>query len=136
MDQNINDSKSYTWNPFLKTWFRPNNICPDVPVDIIRVFFLFQIFYKKVLEPTKTSYHTELNLIDIEKNRLLQHIQKPFWNVPANMFPSSVRKNICTTPFLDAQEPHSSITLKHSTFSKQISLHFYISPKKNFVWET
>ena len=45
-----------------------------------------------------------------------------FTNFPANMFLFGVRKNICTAPFLDAQELHSWITLKAS-----VSLFLYIS---------
>ena len=35
-----------------------------------------------------------------------------FTSFPANMFLCGVRKNICTTPFLDTQELHSWSTLK------------------------
>ena len=55
-----------------------------------------------------------LNWLEIENNMLSQHSQKPFWlyKFSANMFLFGIRKNICTAPFLDAQELHSSITLK------------------------
>ena len=41
-DQNINDSKSHIWNSFFEniiSGIQRFYICPDVPVDIIRVFF-------------------------------------------------------------------------------------------------
>ena len=60
------------------------------------------------------THFTNLNSFDIENNMLSQHSQKPFWlyKFSANMFLFGIRKNICTAPFLDAQELHSSITLK------------------------
>ena len=52
-----------------------------------------------------------LNSLDIENSMLWQHSQKKslsdFTNIPANMFLSGVRKNICTVPFLDTLELHS-----------------------------
>ena len=38
---------------------------------------------------------------------LEQSLLSDFANFPANMFLVGVRKNICTAPFLGAQEPHS-----------------------------
>ena len=60
------------------------------------------------------THFTNLNSLDIENNMLSQHSQKPFWlyKFSANMFLFGVRKNICTPPFLDAQELHSWSTLK------------------------
>ena len=48
-----------------------------------------------------------------------------FTNFPANIFLFSVRKNICTAPFLDAQELYSSSTLKTN-----VCLFLYISVRK------
>ena len=71
MDQNINDSKSYTWNPFLKTWFRPNNICPDVPVDIIRVFFFISDFLEESLRANKNKLSLILQYSIAQKTLLI-----------------------------------------------------------------
>ena len=70
---------------------------------------------------------TKLNSIDIEKNMLPQHGQKPFWlyKFLANMFLFGVRKNICTAPFLDAQELHSWSKLKANVY-----IFLYISLRK------
>ena len=48
-----------------------------------------------------------------------------FTNFPGNKFLCGVRKNICTTPFVDAQELHSWITLKAN-----VCIFLYISLKK------
>ena len=59
----------------------------------------------------------------------MQHSQKPthFTNFPANMFLVDVRKNICTVPFLDAQELHS-----RSTWKANVCTFLYISVRKFF----
>ena len=58
----------------------------------------------------------KLNSLDIENNICSRNIVKTFsdftTNFPVNMFLFGVRKNICTAPFLDAQELHSWSTLK------------------------
>ena len=48
-----------------------------------------------------------------------------FTNFPANMVPCGAKKNIYTTPFLDAQELHS-----WSTFKANVCIFLYISLKK------
>ena len=48
-----------------------------------------------------------------------------FTNIPENMFLFGVRNNICTAPFLDAQEPHSWSTLKAN-----VCTFLYISVRK------
>ena len=55
-----------------------------------------------------------LNSLNILKNMLPQHCQKPsqFITIPANIFLVGVRKNICTAPYLDVQEPYSWSTGK------------------------
>ena len=60
------------------------------------------------------THFTNLNSLDAENNMLPQHSQKPLWlkNFPAIMFLLGVSKNICTAPFLDAQELHLWSTLK------------------------
>ena len=50
-----------------------------------------------------------------------------FTNFPANMFLVDVRKNICTAPFLDAQELHS-----RSTWKANVCTFLYISVRKFF----
>ena len=44
-------------------------VCPDVPVDIIRVFFLISDFLAKVSKPTKASKkdHTFYNTVPLKK---------------------------------------------------------------------
>ena len=69
----------------------------------------------------------KLKSLDIENNMLLQCNQIAFWfkNFPADMFLFGVSKNICTAPFLDAQELHSWSTLKEN-----VSIFQYISVRK------
>ena len=127
MDQNINDSKSCVWKSFLE-----NIICSiqlfyirsNIPVDIRVVFDIRfssrksqsqQKLAKKISHFTiqfrskNLTHFMNLNSLDVENNMLPQHSQKPFWLkiFLANMFLFGVRKNLCTTPFLDAQELHS-----------------------------
>ena len=70
---------------------------------------------------------TNLNSLNIENNMLSQHRQKTSdsRNFPANMFLFGVRKNICTAPFLDAQELDSWSTLKANVW-----IFMYISIRK------
>ena len=59
------------------------------------------------------THLTNLNSLNIEKNMHPQHSQKPISPFKfSSKQPVSVRKNICTGPFLDAQELHSQSTLK------------------------
>ena len=69
----------------------------------------------------------KLKSLDNENNMLLQCNQMAFWfkNFPADMFLFGVSKNICTAPFLDAQELHSWSTLKEN-----VSIFQYISVRK------
>ena len=105
-------------------------------------FFLNSNFLAESLKPTKTiennqffydtvllknlTHFTNLNSLNIEKNMLPQHIQKPF-----SLYKCSskhlvgVKKNICTAPFLDAQEMHSQSTLKAN-----VCIFLYISVRK------
>ena len=57
---------------------------------------------------------TILNTLNIVKNILLQHSQTPshFTKFPGNIFLVGVRGNICTAPFLEAQELHFRSTGK------------------------
>ena len=60
------------------------------------------------------NHFTNLNLLDIENNILLQHSQKSFslYKFSCKHFLVGVRKNIYSAPFLDAQDLHSQSTLK------------------------
>ena len=97
LDQNINDSKSHIWNSLLKNTISGIQrfcICPDVPVDIIRVFFNFRFSCRKSQSEQKLAekithftiqfssknlpHFMNLNSLDIENNMLPQHSQKPF----------------------------------------------------------
>ena len=52
------------------------NICPHFPIDTIIVFSEFQIFYQKVLKPTKTTWkdHSLHNTVSLKKSH-------PFYNL-------------------------------------------------------
>ena len=66
-------------------------------------------FSKKTSLILQTSTHLTLKIIcSLNKTKNLSD----FTNFPANIFLIGVRKNICTAPFLDAEEPHSWSTLK------------------------
>ena len=56
----------------------------------------------------------------------IQFRSKNLTNFAANMFLFGVRKNICTAPFLDAQELHSSKTLKAN-----VCIFLYTYPQEN-----
>ena len=124
LDQNISYSKySYLELLFWKYYFGHKKlyICPDVPVDIIRVFFNFRFSSRKCRRQHKLAkkithftiqfrsknltYFTNINSLDTETNMLQKCNQKPFWlyKVSANMF---------AAPFLDSKELHSWTTLK------------------------
>ena len=71
--------------------------------------FLQYSFAQKTSLILRTSTHLTLKIIcscNTAKNL------SDFTNFPADMFLCSVRKDICTAPFLDAQELHSWSTLK------------------------
>ena len=105
-------------------------ICPDVPVDIISFFFNFRFSSRQSQSQQKLAKKishftiqfcskrfirfTNHNSFHIENGMLPQHSQKPFWlyKFSTNMFLFGVWKNVCTAPFLDAQEFHSWRTLK------------------------
>ena len=66
-------------------------------------------FSKKTSLILQTSTHLTLKIIcSLNKTKNLSD----FTNFPANIFLIGVRKNICTAPFLDAEELHSCSTLK------------------------
>ena len=79
------------------------------------------------------THFTTLNSFDIENNMLSQHSQKPLWlyKFLSSMFPFGPRKNICTAPFLDAQELHFWSSLKANA-----CIFLYISLKNLFVPQT
>ena len=70
----------------------------------------------------------KLNSLDIENNMLPKHRLKPFWLYKFSSKNVSVwcQKNICTTPFLNAQELHFWGTLKAN-----VCIFLYISLKNN-----
>ena len=85
-----------------------------------QIIYQFQIFWQKVSKPTKTSKedHSFYNTASLKKPHIFYKTQyyysrdiakklTHYTNFPANMFPVGVRKNICTAPFLEAQELHS-----------------------------
>ena len=56
LDQNINDSKCHIWNSFFKNMISGIQlfyICPEVPADIIRTFFLILDFLAESLKANK-----------------------------------------------------------------------------------
>ena len=74
-------------------------ICPDIPVDIIRVLFNFRFSNRNTSRRSQSqqnlakniahftiqfrsknpTHFTNLSLLDTENNMLPQHSQKPFW---------------------------------------------------------
>ena len=81
------------------------------------------------------THFTNLNSLDVENNMLPQHSQKPFWLkiFPANMFLFGVRKNICTTPFLDVVQFIFGVTVFFKLFeSKCLHISVYLR-KRYFV---
>ena len=107
-------------------------IRPQVPVDIIKVFFNFSKFqddFTIQFRSKNLTHFTSLNPFDIENNmpRNTNKTLSDFTNIPENMFLFGVRNNICTAPFLDAQEPHSWSTLKANVC---ICIFLYISVRK------
>ena len=74
------------------------------------------------------THSKNLNLLNIENNLLPQHSQKLFWlykSVNSKHVSVWCQKNICTAPFLDAQELHSWSTLKAN-----VCIFLYISLRK------
>ena len=97
LDQNINSSKSDTWNSFFEniiSGIQLFYIGPHVPVDIIRFFSDFKFSSKKSQSQQKLPKmmihftiqscsknlinFTNLNSLDIENNMFPQHNQKLF----------------------------------------------------------
>ena len=94
----MNDSYSHIWNSFFENIISSIQrfyICPDFPVDIIRVF-LISYFLAESLKANKNQqkrpdnlqysfsqknliHFSNLNSPDTENNMLPQHSQKPFW---------------------------------------------------------
>ena len=124
-------------------------ICPDVPVNIIRVIFNFrfssrnsqnqQKLAKKIthfaiqFRSKNLTCFTNLNSLDIENNIHPQHSQKisDFTHFPANMFLFGVRKKYlhCTI----SRRPRTAL-LKHFE-SRCLYISIYLI-KKIFVRET
>ena len=72
------------------------------------------------------THFTTLNSLDIDKNMLPQHSKKSFLLYKfSSKHLVGVRRNICTAPFLDAQELHSRSTLKAN-----VCIFLYISLRK------
>ena len=71
------------------------------------------------------THFTKLNSLDIESNMLLQQSYKPFSLFQQPYFCLMSEKNICTAPFLDAQELHSWDTL-----NANVSIFLYISTRR------
>ena len=74
MDQNINDTKSLVWNSFFENIISDMQlfyICPQVPVNIIRVFLILAFLAEslKANKKTKTSKkgHSFYNTILLKK---------------------------------------------------------------------
>ena len=87
-------------------------------LDLFTRFFFNFRFSKKGLKQTKTIKNDHLLYIQFRSKNLT--------NFAANMFLIGVRKNICTAPFLDAQELHSSKTLKAN-----VCIFLYTYPQEN-----
>ena len=97
-------------------------ICPDVQLDIIRVFFNFRYSSRKSQSQQKLAKKITLFTVSFKKPR---SFYKPhsldidnssdicgFTNFLTKTFLLGVRKNISIASFLDAQEVHSWRTLK------------------------
>ena len=139
--------KSHIWNSFFENiilLIRRFYNCSDVPVDIIRVFFNFSFSNRKPQSQQKlakkdhTFYNTvllkkltNLNSLDIENDTVCSlNVAKnlsDFTNFQQTCFFLVSEKNICTAPFLDAQELHFE--------SKCLYISLYLL-KKIFVPET
>ena len=123
LNQNINYLKSHIWDSFFEnsiSGIQSFYICPDIPVDAIRDFFLISKLLAESLRNNKNQQKRShilqysfakiiLNSVDNENNTLPNTAKNlsDFTNFLANMFLCGVRKNICTESFLDTQELHS-----------------------------
>ena len=119
MDQNINDSKSHIWNYFFEkiiSGIQRFYIWSEVPVDI-KVFFNFRFCSRKSQSQQNLILRasTQLTLKIICFRNKTKNVSD-FTNFLENIFLFGARKNICTAPFLDAQELHSWSTLKTNVF--------------------
>ena len=86
---------------------RTYNFFTYVPVDIVRVFFNFRFSSRKS--------QSQQNLA--KRSVILQYGFTQNTSFPANGFLFvSGKKKICTSPFLDTQELHSSSTLKANVY--------------------
>ena len=127
LDKNINDSKSHMSSPFFE------NIISGIQVVYTRTFqwtlsefSLISDFLTEILKANKNYWKRSLILqySFAQKTSLILRISfhltlktiysrnttktlSVFTNIPENIFLFSVWNNICTAPFLDAQEPHS-----------------------------
>ena len=125
--------KYHIWNSFLKLLFRAYKVFIFVQTFhwiSLEFFFSFRFSSRKSQSKQQLAkkiphftiqfcsknliHFMNLNWLEIENNMLSQHSQKPFWlyKFSGNMFLFGVRNNICTGPFIDAQELHSSTTLE------------------------
>ena len=139
MIQNVIILKIFFWKYYFghATFY----IWPEVPVDIIRVFFNFRFSSRKYSRKSQSqqklahsvqySFAQKASLIWRSSAYLTLKIicfrntaknLSDFKNFPANMFLFGASKNICTALFLDAHELHSWSTLK------EMSVYFFISP--------
>ena len=91
-------------------------ICPDVPVGIIRVFLISDFLAERLKANKKRNKDHRIYTYFIwQWKQYVTNTAKnlsDYTNFPANMFLFGVWKNICTAPFLDAQELHLWSTLK------------------------
>ena len=130
--------KSHIWNSFFKSiisGIQSFYICPNVPVDIIRVFFNFRFFSRKSQSQQKKNLQKRSHVLQYSfaqkahsfyEHQLTWHWKqyapatqpKPFWFYKFS-------ENTFTAPFLDAQELHSWSTLKANA-----CIFLYISLRK------
>ena len=126
MNQNINDSKSHIRNSFSEKFISGIQrfyVCPEVPVDIIRVFFLILDFLAESFKADKkpilrNSPYLALQIICFHNTA--KKISE-FINFPANMFLMSEKIFAL----------HHLLTPKNCTLEalcQKMYLYFYISP--------
>ena len=147
MDQNIHDSESHIGNSFFEnliSGFWAYNVFIFVHTfqwTSSEFIFSFQIFENSPGQKrTSGKDHSFCKTVSLKKTSLIlrtsTHLTmkcssntaknlSDFANFPAHMFLFGVRKNICTAPFLDSQEPHSWSTLIANVF-----IFLYISVRK------
>ena len=121
LHQNINDSKSHIWNYFLRVLFRAHNFFIFVHTfqwTSSPFFFNFRFFSRKsqshqklakkiahfTIQFRSKSLTHFMNLMKIICSRTTAKNLSDFTNVPANIILFGFRKNICTAPFLLAQD--------------------------------